>query len=127
MTGPPDIRVSLFAKAMSFPLLMASMVGFSPAAPTIPVTTVSAVSTVAAASMPSDPHSISGIPPLNFSPPSFAALSRSLTSPAASSVPMLTTLGPYFMTCSAINSAFVPADRASMTKLSGHASTISRV
>ena len=37
------------------------------------------------------------------------------------------TLGLYFIHCSAINSALLPADNASTTKLSGQASTISSV
>mmetsp|Transcript_34297 Transcript_34297/g.52674 ORF Transcript_34297/g.52674 Transcript_34297/m.52674 type:complete len:222 (-) Transcript_34297:249-914(-) len=121
ITGPPLIRVSLLAKAISLRNLMASMVGLSPAAPTIPVTTVSAVSMVAACRIPSSPWQISGI----WS--KFAAFSMSFNSSAASGVANDAIFGLYFMTCSAMSLAFVPAERASTTKLSGHASTISSV
>mmetsp|Transcript_46879 Transcript_46879/g.135082 ORF Transcript_46879/g.135082 Transcript_46879/m.135082 type:complete len:217 (-) Transcript_46879:324-974(-) len=121
ITGPPLIKVSLFAKAISFFNLIASIVGFRPAAPTIPVTTVSALSMVEAARIPSSPNKISGI----FLHP--AASKRSFSSSAALAVPMLAIFGLYLRTCSAINSALFPADKASTTKFSGQASTMSRV
>mmetsp|Transcript_20471 Transcript_20471/g.30325 ORF Transcript_20471/g.30325 Transcript_20471/m.30325 type:complete len:213 (-) Transcript_20471:206-844(-) len=121
ITGPPLISVSLFAKAISFLSLMASMVGSRPAAPTIPVTTVSAESTVAAARIPSSPCRIFGM----FLHP--APSNLSLSSFAASAVDKEATFGLYFSTCSAMSSALFPADSASTTKLSGQASTISRV
>ena len=121
VTGPPDMRVSLFANAMSFPALIASIVGRSPAAPTIPVTTVSAVDTVAASTMPSGPWTMSGMSAHPLS------LSNVLNLSAASGVESDATLGRYLMTWSAMSSALLPALRASTTKLSGHASTISSV
>mmetsp|Transcript_48526 Transcript_48526/g.103269 ORF Transcript_48526/g.103269 Transcript_48526/m.103269 type:complete len:328 (+) Transcript_48526:761-1744(+) len=121
MTGPPDMSVSLFARAMSFPSLIASMVGRRPAAPTMPVTTVSAEPTVAASTIPSAPWTISG---MSAQPSSF---SMALSSSAASGVARDATLGEYFITCSAISCALFPALRASTTKFSGQASTMSRV
>mmetsp|Transcript_28994 Transcript_28994/g.47873 ORF Transcript_28994/g.47873 Transcript_28994/m.47873 type:complete len:235 (+) Transcript_28994:417-1121(+) len=121
ITGPPLIRVSLLARAMSLPSLIASIVGLRPAAPTMPVTTVSAVSTVEQARIPSSPNMISGI----FLHP--APSRRSLSSLAAASVAREAIFGLYFMTCSAMSSALFPAERASTTKLSGQASTISNV
>ena len=106
---------------MSFLNLMASIVGLRPAAPTIPVTTVSAVLTVAASRIPSSPNTISG---MSAHP---AAIKRSFNCAAASAVAMEATFGLYFRTCLANSSTFVPADSASMTKLSGQASTISSV
>mmetsp|Transcript_10531 Transcript_10531/g.22199 ORF Transcript_10531/g.22199 Transcript_10531/m.22199 type:complete len:305 (+) Transcript_10531:293-1207(+) len=121
MTGPPLMSVSLLARAMSFFNLMASMVGWSPAAPTIPVTTVSAESIVAAARMPSSPCMMLGI----LAMPASSRLD--LSSCAAFSVAIETTLGLYFKTCSVMSFELVPADKASTTKLSGQASTMSRV
>ena len=48
IAGPPEIKVSLFAKAIVFLALMASTVGTRPAQPTMPVTTTSAFFSVAA-------------------------------------------------------------------------------
>mmetsp|Transcript_16795 Transcript_16795/g.23777 ORF Transcript_16795/g.23777 Transcript_16795/m.23777 type:complete len:223 (+) Transcript_16795:792-1460(+) len=123
MTGPPLMRVSLFARAMSFPSLIASMVGSSPAAPTIPVTTVSAEETVAASTIPSCPYTILGM--VEELHPNDSR--RSFNAFAASGVDIEATLGEYLSTCSAINSTLLPADKASMTKFSGQASTISSV
>mmetsp|Transcript_20478 Transcript_20478/g.50900 ORF Transcript_20478/g.50900 Transcript_20478/m.50900 type:complete len:314 (+) Transcript_20478:768-1709(+) len=121
MTGPPLMSVSLFARAMSFFNLIASMVGWSPAAPTIPVTTVSAESIVEHARIPSSPCMIVGMLDI-------PADSRfDLSSAAASAVAIETTFGVYFRTCSVMSFELVPAERASTTKLSGQASTISRV
>ncbi len=121
MTGPPLMRVSLFARAMSFFNLMASMVGSSPAAPTIPVTTVSAESIVEQAKIPSSPCMMVGMLAI-------PASSRfDLSSAAAASVAIETTFGVYFKTCSVMSFELVPAERASTTKFSGQASTISRV
>ena len=55
MAGPPAIRVSLFARAMSLPASMAATVGGSPAVPTTPVTTTSAPCAVAQAVAASAP------------------------------------------------------------------------
>ena len=76
VTGPPDMRVSLFANAMSFPALIASIVGRSPAAPTIPVTT----------------------PPLSGMSAHPLSLSSVLNLSAASGVESDATLGRYLMT-----------------------------
>ena len=121
MTGPPLMRVSLLARAMSFFNLIASMVGSSPAAPTIPVTTVSAESMVEHARIPSSPCIMVGILAMP------ASSKFDFNCCAAFSVAIDTTLGLYFKTCSVINFELVPAERASTTKLSGQASTISRV
>ena len=51
-TGPAAIRVSLFARARSFPASIAESVGKRPAQPTIPVTTRSALSQAAAVLSP---------------------------------------------------------------------------
>mmetsp|Transcript_1524 Transcript_1524/g.2069 ORF Transcript_1524/g.2069 Transcript_1524/m.2069 type:complete len:242 (+) Transcript_1524:919-1644(+) len=121
MTGPPLISVSLLARAISFLSLMASIVGLSPAAPTIPVTTVSADEIVAASKIPSSPWTMSGI----LEHPFFT--NNSFNSLAASGVESDATLGLYFMTCSAMSSTFVPALKASTSKLSGQTSTMSNV
>mmetsp|Transcript_690 Transcript_690/g.1482 ORF Transcript_690/g.1482 Transcript_690/m.1482 type:complete len:309 (+) Transcript_690:752-1678(+) len=121
ITGPPLMSVSLFARAISFFNLIASIVGFSPAAPTIPVTTVSAESIVAAARIPSSPCIIIGI----LESPTSSKLD--FTSRAASAVAIETIFGLYFKTCSVMSFELVPADNASITKLLGQASTISSV
>eukprot|EP00963_Diacronema_lutheri_P010069 scaffold950_cov360-Pavlova_lutheri.AAC.36 len=58
--GPPAMRVSLFAKQMSFPFRMAATVGRRPAHPTIPVTTACASACSATATAPSIPCITSG-------------------------------------------------------------------
>ena len=54
-TGPAAIKVSLFARARSFPASIAASVGRRPAQPTIPVTTRSALPQAAAVLSPSAP------------------------------------------------------------------------
>lgn len=54
IAGPPEMRVSLLAKAMVFFFLMASTVGSKPAQPTMPVTTTSAFFSVAACRQSND-------------------------------------------------------------------------
>ena len=121
MTGPPLINVSLLAKAISLPSLIASIVGNRPAAPTIPVTTVSADDTVAASTIPSGPCTICGmfVQPISFN--------IFFNWEAASGVLNDATFGEYFITCSAINWALFPALNASTIKFCGHASTMSSV
>mmetsp|Transcript_58805 Transcript_58805/g.143844 ORF Transcript_58805/g.143844 Transcript_58805/m.143844 type:complete len:232 (+) Transcript_58805:1054-1749(+) len=123
MTGPPLINVSLLANAISFLSLMASIVGWRPAAPTIPVTTVSAESTVAQARIPSSPCMISGRSDLGM----LASSNKSTSSCAACGVAKDATFGLNLRTCSAMSLEFVPADNASTTKLSGQTSTMSSV
>ena len=72
---PAQTRVSLLARAISFPAFMASMTGSMPIIPTIAPTTISASSSLAASIMPSIPEST--LVPVS--------ASDALSSPAASS------------------------------------------
>mmetsp|Transcript_10264 Transcript_10264/g.15456 ORF Transcript_10264/g.15456 Transcript_10264/m.15456 type:complete len:204 (-) Transcript_10264:288-899(-) len=123
ITGPPAMRVSLFARAMVFPFLMASMVGRRPAQPTIPVTTVSAELALATAQFPSWPLRISGYS-LSFTP---MAESLDLRSLISSSVATETTSGLNCLICLAKSSVFAPAASPATLKFCGLSSTISRV
>ena len=61
--GPPAISVSLLARQMSLPALMAATVGVRPAQPTIPVTVASTEGKAATSHIPSTPAAISGAYP----------------------------------------------------------------
>mmetsp|Transcript_20380 Transcript_20380/g.60288 ORF Transcript_20380/g.60288 Transcript_20380/m.60288 type:complete len:205 (+) Transcript_20380:749-1363(+) len=109
MAGPPAMSVSLFARAMVRPSLIASTVGSSPAHPTTPVTTVSAPGAVATAVCPSGPATISGT-----AAPRARIRSRSSCSLEASARP--TTLGRNSATCCARRSTLEPAASETTSK-----------
>mmetsp|Transcript_33644 Transcript_33644/g.43190 ORF Transcript_33644/g.43190 Transcript_33644/m.43190 type:complete len:230 (-) Transcript_33644:252-941(-) len=123
MMGPPAIRVSLLARAISLPPLMASMVGRRPAHPTIPVTTVSASSTAATAQIPSFPAMIVGISD-SFMP---CFDSASFRAGIESGEDTEAIFGLNCATCFENNSTLLPADRPMTSKCSGFSSQISSV
>mmetsp|Transcript_72584 Transcript_72584/g.146089 ORF Transcript_72584/g.146089 Transcript_72584/m.146089 type:complete len:260 (+) Transcript_72584:814-1593(+) len=122
ITGPPAMRVSLLAKAMRLPFLMASMVGSKPAHPTIPVTTTLASSSVATMFTPSaPPHTSTPVTPsarsLSFSSGTFAGSAHETTR----------TVSLNSAHCAARRSRFPPAESAVTLNLSGRARTMSNV
>mmetsp|Transcript_2138 Transcript_2138/g.4924 ORF Transcript_2138/g.4924 Transcript_2138/m.4924 type:complete len:278 (-) Transcript_2138:96-929(-) len=120
ITGPPLMRVSLFASAMSFPALIASTVGRRPAQPTMPVTTTSASPYLATSAMPDSPNTNSGIFPLYPDIASFSSFS-------VSSFFTETILGLNFLICSERRPTLVPAAKPSIENVSGRYSTMSSV
>mmetsp|Transcript_27927 Transcript_27927/g.65007 ORF Transcript_27927/g.65007 Transcript_27927/m.65007 type:complete len:276 (-) Transcript_27927:124-951(-) len=123
ITGPPAMRVSLFASAIRFFFLIASMVGKRPAQPTMPVTTTPASSSVATALTPSAPP-ITSMPELTP-----RSTSLSFSSETLDSSPQLITLTVSLNSTawSASRSRLPPADSAVTLNLSGRALTMSRV
>lgn len=121
--GPPAMRVSLFARQMSLPALMAATVGWSPAQPTIPVTVASTEGKAATSHMPSTPATISGAyPPKS----ALVALSASLSSETLVSF-METSSGLNSLIWSIRSSTLLPALRALTSKLSGCSRQMSSV
>mmetsp|Transcript_9984 Transcript_9984/g.31281 ORF Transcript_9984/g.31281 Transcript_9984/m.31281 type:complete len:213 (+) Transcript_9984:663-1301(+) len=120
MCGPPAMSVSLLARQMSLPALMASTVGCSPAQPTMPVTTAEASECRATSTAPSSPHTISGAS----SPMSPSA---ALSSGTSASDPTLTSRGLKALVCSASSDTLRPADSADTSNLSGCSATMSSV
>ena len=117
MIWPAVTRVSLFARAISFPALIAAIVGSTPIIPTIAVTTMSASGTVAASMRPSSPYTI-------LTPE--ISLNLSLISAASFSSPTDIRPGMNSLTCFSRSSMFLPQERAT-TSISLFALTISRV
>src|SRR6185369_14162687 len=115
---PAVTRVSLFARAISFPAFIAAAVGTNPAAPTMAATTMSVSVRVAAATRPSTPDIISVPEPDG---------SMDFSLPASSSFRTTASLGENLAICFANRSRFAPAVRASTVNLSGWAATMSRV
>mmetsp|Transcript_13347 Transcript_13347/g.49945 ORF Transcript_13347/g.49945 Transcript_13347/m.49945 type:complete len:234 (-) Transcript_13347:124-825(-) len=118
--GPPAMRVSLFARQMFFPASIAATVGGNPAHPTIPVTTLSTSLCLATSTIPFGPYRSSGNGP---------SMSLSIAFSVAMSFPsaMLTIFGLNFLICAASTSRFLPAERATISNLSGCSSAISSV
>mmetsp|Transcript_1093 Transcript_1093/g.3085 ORF Transcript_1093/g.3085 Transcript_1093/m.3085 type:complete len:224 (-) Transcript_1093:89-760(-) len=120
MMGPPAMSVSLLARAMVRPSLMASIVGSRPAQPTTPVTTVSAPSATATAVWPSGPVTISGAGTPN-------SERRLLSSPSFSAAARPTTDGLNSAICCARSSTLEPAEMETTWKWSGYSRQMSRV
>ena len=104
-TGPAAIRVSLLARARSFPARIAARVGNRPAQPTIPVTTRSALSQEAATFNPSGPPTNWGV--AASSTP--AALRRSCSSGSRAVSARATTSGRCSWICSTSKARLRPA------------------
>ena len=118
ITGPPEISVSLLARAMSFLALMAAIVGSKPADPTIPVTTMSQLGRVAHATRPSAPCTTSVLQPGG---------REERTAEAASGVDMQARVGENCFIWDTMRSTLVPAARDTISKLSGRSRTMSSV
>mmetsp|Transcript_35696 Transcript_35696/g.90036 ORF Transcript_35696/g.90036 Transcript_35696/m.90036 type:complete len:339 (+) Transcript_35696:777-1793(+) len=117
--GPPAMSVSLLARQMSLPCLMAATVGCSPAQPTMPVTTACASGCTDTSTTPAMPVTISGI--------GLCPASSSFSSASLDSSWMHTRLGLNLRVCSASSLALDPAASAHTAKRSGCSSTMSRV
>ena len=114
---PATTSVSLLAKAISLPALIALTVGTRPAAPTMADTTMSEPSAAPTAAAPSIPQCISG----------FSVPSRSRRSPADSSSLTETIPGLNSLICSASRLMSWPSARPVTLNLSGCWRTTSSV
>mmetsp|Transcript_6701 Transcript_6701/g.19622 ORF Transcript_6701/g.19622 Transcript_6701/m.19622 type:complete len:233 (-) Transcript_6701:318-1016(-) len=121
--GPPAIRVSLFARQMSLPALIAATVGWRPAHPTMPVTVASTEGKAATSHIPSTPAAISGT-----YPPSSDLIDpkASLSSPTLVSL-IDTSSGLNSLIWSRRSSTLLPALKAFTSKLSGCSRQMSSV
>ena len=116
MICPAVTSVSLLARAISFPALIAATVGLIPSIPTIAVTTISASLCVATATRPSIPDNTSIL----------RSAILSLRALALSSLPQDTRLGLNFLICFSNKSILEPQDIAT-TSRSFFSSTIESV
>mmetsp|Transcript_20090 Transcript_20090/g.64698 ORF Transcript_20090/g.64698 Transcript_20090/m.64698 type:complete len:259 (+) Transcript_20090:960-1736(+) len=124
IAGPPAMRVSLLAKAMSFPASIASTVGSKPAHPTTPVTITSASPHVAHAAAASFPYTTSTPPG---KPPRSASASSKSAFFEASDNPTTFTVSLNSWTWSANSFQFDPAHSEEISNRSGRARAKSRV
>ena len=103
---PAQTSVSLLARAMVFPALIAAMVGRMPIIPTIAVTSTSASGRVAASIKPSMPQA-------TFTSVSFILARKSS---AASLLHITASFGANSLICFSISSTFLPAASATTDK-----------